>query len=60
MRHEKVREEIRFWCRLIEKWEATRGEPAPERMHEALAAAERRLQTLTAEECRVRIGILLH
>ncbi len=43
MRPEKNRQEIRFWRRLIEKWEATFPEPPPERMLEALEDAERRL-----------------
>ena len=43
MRLEKNRQEIRFWRRLIEKWEATFHEPPPERMLEALEDAERRL-----------------
>jgi hypothetical protein len=50
MQHEKIREEISFWCRLIEKWEITRGEPVPERMHEALANAEIRLISATADD----------
>jgi len=40
----KAKQEIRFWRRLIERWETARGEQAPERMYEALAAAERRLE----------------
>jgi len=60
MRQEKTREEIRFWRRLIEKWEITRGGRAPERMHEALAAAERRLEIAIADEDREKVRSLFH
>jgi hypothetical protein len=60
MRQEKIREEIRFWRRLIEKWEATRREPVPERMREAIAAAERRLDIAVADEGRPTFRGLFH
>lgn len=50
MRQEMINEEIRFWRRLIEKWEITRGEPAPDRMRDALATAEMRLEMAVAED----------
>ena len=60
MRQEKIREEIRFWRRLIEKWEITRGEPAPERMQEVLAMAEVRLNRVIAADGRGKIRSLFH
>jgi hypothetical protein len=60
MRHEGIREEVLFWRRLIEKWEVTRGQPVPARMHEALAAAERRLEGSITGGGRERLGTVLH
>lgn len=60
MRQEKITEEIRFWRRLIEKWEAAYGESAPKRMHEALAVAEQWLETAIAEENRQMNKTWLH
>jgi len=60
MRQEKIREEIQFWRRLIEKWEITRGKPAPERMEEALAMAEVRLNRAIVEGGRQKIRSLFH
>jgi len=56
----KIREEIQFWRRLIKKWEVTRGEPAPERMRDALANAEMRLDTLLLDEGCEGIEMLFH
>jgi hypothetical protein len=44
---DKAEQEVRFWRRYIRWWEEHHGTPAPARMYEALAYAERRAGSLT-------------
>lgn len=57
---EVIREEIRFWRRLIGRWESAHLEPPPERMQQALAAAEGRLETALANAGREKSEGLFH
>lgn len=60
MRQVKIREEIQFWRRLIQKWETSHGESAPQRMCDALANAEMRLNTLLLDERHDKIKAQFH
>ena len=44
LKEAKIREEIAFWQRFIEKWQAFRKEPVHAKAVESLAHAERKLQ----------------
>ena len=45
-----LREEILFWQKLLEEWEHSTHEPAPDRMRDALALAMYRLELYLADE----------